>query len=687
MQEEYARLRALGHFVIPTIEQKPSPVVGKWGYYKDKAPPEFPLRGSDGLAIICNKTTGVMCIDVDIIDTIASKALIDYILSIAPTKYTKFGSKGLTLFYKWGDFKHERLAGKGEQKPEDTCVDIITNGLTVMPPSLHHKTKQNYTVPEGFLPICAAGDLPELSSANYLKIVYKIKSQINDEKPMRKQATNKDTRFFYIQQKAMDLCRHGEGDLITQLIEWDIAQKFSKGPYFSDPKHQTAEAVINGCQNKIYAEIFKNKDALEALRKKRVKPMLPEPRGYIRKIYECLKVTASAAKDHNFRYLSSLFIFSTLINKKIKIRHGTSHSINSAMFCFILGDTGSGKSSVINQIKKFIDNYPKPLAGVPEVVHKGIGVSLARVYDDIEEKSTTVFVEEEAKSLLEKLTRQHSHGSLESFDSYFTTLWDQKKYIDNPSRSINSKKMEVKDKKENCMVSLFVGTTKKSFLESVTSDIIENGLLNRCVVLDVETDTELNDFDGEQFTEEEIDRLYYRINSDINDRLPFAKNINITKESSPEVMKFYSQKELEGRIAVSKGDSYQARKAVLICKIALLLKASDDISFNHIEIDYYLRAEEIYNIMQESFSVLLSDLKSGSKQEIAKRQIVRLVMEHDEGISVPKIQGIKIPHGSTKAMLIKQLETEGLLIVENKKNDSLMSVRANFLAILNSNYF
>lgn len=705
LREEYSRLSSLGHSVYPL-----QLFTDKSG--KEISKPIFPWRNAKpigpeslknawpytiGLSVYCGQESGLMAIDVDIINPDKAKALIDFIQSVAPTKYGKFGSKGLTLFYQWASFaKHQRIEPKtGNKQTEfDTCVDIISNGLCTVPPSKHIKTGGSYSYPDGYLPLPKVSELPSLSINQYDLILNKIKADAkNESKQISKEIKNDSSaRFYQIQQKAMDLCRKNndisDNDLIMALKMWDKEQNFPKGPYFEDREHQSAESVIRGCKNKIAAEFFKNKDAFEKFKQKKECPKLPAPSGYIRKIYECLKITASSAKDHNFRYLSSLFIFSNLINKKIIIRHGTSFPINSAMFCFILGDTGSGKSSIINQIKKFIDNYPKPLGGTAEVVHKGIGVSLARVYDDIEEYATTVFVEEEAKSFLEKLTRQHSHGSLESFDSYFTTLWDQKEYIDNPSKSMNSKNNEVRDKKEKCMVSLFVGTTKKSFLESVTSDIIENGLLNRCFVLDVETDTELNDFDGEQFTSDEINKIYYKINSEIKDHLPFEKQIKITKNTNPEVMKFFSEKELEGRLAVSKGDSYQARKVVLICKIALLLKASDEISFKDIELSYYLEAEKIYNIMQESFSVLLSDLKSGSKQEIAKRQIVRFVIECGEnGVSVPKIQGIKIPQGTTKIMLIKQLESEGLLIVENKKNDSLMRVRANFLAIYNSNYF
>jgi hypothetical protein len=129
-----------GVVVIP--ERKGCPLKGiQWSkYYKQNEKPapeqikEWEKLKNIGYGLVTGKASNIIAIDIDLDDPFKC-ARIEKMLGETPCK--KFGTKGMTLFYKYNNEPQ-----KNYRQDEKTIVEIKADGGKVtIPPSEHYREK------------------------------------------------------------------------------------------------------------------------------------------------------------------------------------------------------------------------------------------------------------------------------------------------------------------------------------------------------------------------------------------------------------------------------------------------------------------------------------------------------------------------------------------------------------------
>lgn len=121
---------------------------------------KFPIEKGYGIALICGKASNVLALDIDTDDLEVFK-----ILPESPC--VKRGQTGETRFFRYSDNypKKDVAAPQIKLSPEiKDKVEILSNGqYTLLPPSIHEKTKQPYIwTGEDQLIFFSSNELPEL---------------------------------------------------------------------------------------------------------------------------------------------------------------------------------------------------------------------------------------------------------------------------------------------------------------------------------------------------------------------------------------------------------------------------------------------------------------------------------------------------------------------------------------------
>lgn len=98
---------------------------------------EFDLESDKNCVLVTGSPSNIICIDVDICTDEQLKKVIE-LLGDSPCK--KFGSKGLSIFYRYNNERNENWSKNGILH-----VELLSTGRrTTIPPSLHRKTGKEY---------------------------------------------------------------------------------------------------------------------------------------------------------------------------------------------------------------------------------------------------------------------------------------------------------------------------------------------------------------------------------------------------------------------------------------------------------------------------------------------------------------------------------------------------------------
>lgn len=720
LKSEFSRLHSLGHIVLPLesftdqngkITTRPSKEVGKWSQLliSDERP-IYKLINATGIAIYCGHKTGIIAIDVDTINPGLTHKIETEIQRIAPTRYGKFGSKGITLFYQCPPFLDQkkriapsRLTGSSHngiptQGEFDVCVDILFNSLCNMPPSSHPKGG-NYVYPDRYEPLVASKDLPEITKQQYDNIIDYITRLINPISSKSKVSKTGETRFIEIQRKAMDLCRTNidadPKDLALALEQWDREQLFQKGPYFSDPSHQDSISVIHGCRKKIYQESQDTDFAFDFLNKaikEENTVTLPEHSGLLKKIYDLYSITASSCRDHNMRYCASLLTLAALISKSVFMKYLNEEKFSTNMNLIILAGTGAGKTTLKKQIKKlfetanpYADEVMKP-RNARNIFVKNIGLTLQYVIESIEDNSVNLLLEDEAKTFYTNLTKNpQAQSSTISFDSFFTQLFDSSDIIDNTVKSVTGQKEKRKQKIIDAKVSLLAISTEEDFLREVSSQVVKNGFLNRCLILNSEISTDDSDDEeiDEYYSDDQISIMRTNLINEIFFNLESEKIFHV-KLNHPIRILFKNQKKEDENNQKNKKDKMAARRAMIIAKIAMVFAFSEDQKCKEITEAHWHKAKEIYSMIQMTSKKVVNSVKISTPLEKVKQDFLIQLIPHKYGLPMSTLDSEHLNNYVTKKQAVSSLIDEGLVFEEIKKNRPKIII-ANFEAIYNAN--
>lgn len=175
-----------GFAVIPEKDGRPqiSSIQNFWGkiYQENWKPSDDELfeweLGDLNCALVTGTPSGVIAIDVDDATEEEQKRIIKL---LGDTPYKKFGSKGVTLFYRYNGEKNHNWIKKGELK-----VELLSTGRkTTIPPSIHSETKKPYIwldkTLEGLEGV--PSDMPALP-ANYISLVNGIFNIVEKPEPV-----------------------------------------------------------------------------------------------------------------------------------------------------------------------------------------------------------------------------------------------------------------------------------------------------------------------------------------------------------------------------------------------------------------------------------------------------------------------------------------------------------------------
>lgn len=144
-------------------------------YDEEKKPTSFIPEGISewkhkNIALVCGSPSGITCVDIDHA-TEAQIAAIINILGDTPCK--KFGTKGVTLFYKFSGEENHSFCSKDEKGKTITHVEILSTGrLTTLPPSEHRSKEGAQYVWKG-VPLLEA-DLPVMAQTDYVKRINSV---------------------------------------------------------------------------------------------------------------------------------------------------------------------------------------------------------------------------------------------------------------------------------------------------------------------------------------------------------------------------------------------------------------------------------------------------------------------------------------------------------------------------------
>lgn len=212
----YSAYYAAGITVIPEINKIPSTngIAIKWGkFYRDKYKPsdeellEWDLLDNHNIALITGECSGIIALDFDH----ANKDQIEKAIKLlGDTPCKKFGSKGVTLFYKWSGEKNN----KWEKDGKILCELLSDGRKTTIPPSIHTETKKPYTWIGKSLLECYK-ELPELPK-HFQQLLDDIFLIVRKEPKEKAPSNYYDTRPEYNEAiKALNYC-----DANCSHIDW-----------------------------------------------------------------------------------------------------------------------------------------------------------------------------------------------------------------------------------------------------------------------------------------------------------------------------------------------------------------------------------------------------------------------------------------------------------------------------------
>jgi hypothetical protein len=144
-------------------------------YDAEKQPTNFIPEGidtwkQDNIALVCGSPSNVVCVDIDHA-TEAQIAAVINILGDTPCK--KFGSKGISLFYKFSGEENHSFCSKDENKKTIVHAEILSTGrLTTLPPSKHRSKEGVEYVWQG-VPLIGA-NLPTIAQTDYIKRINSV---------------------------------------------------------------------------------------------------------------------------------------------------------------------------------------------------------------------------------------------------------------------------------------------------------------------------------------------------------------------------------------------------------------------------------------------------------------------------------------------------------------------------------
>jgi len=187
--------------VLPAIK---SVTPFKWGEYATGKKPsaddlfEWSLNPDYDYALICGAVSGVVCVDVDD----ATEEQIGRLkASLGATPCAKFGSKGVSLFYKYNGEKSQNFSKDGVIK-----VEILANKrLTTIPPSKHRSKASVFYKWVGKPLLEALPELPTLPS-DYVKKINSVFLISPKPEPVYKRADYDNEPSFDEACKALSYC-------------------------------------------------------------------------------------------------------------------------------------------------------------------------------------------------------------------------------------------------------------------------------------------------------------------------------------------------------------------------------------------------------------------------------------------------------------------------------------------------
>ena len=134
---------------------------------------EYPISKGYGIAVLCGKASNIIAVDVDSTDS-------ELLSLLPPTPSSKVGKKGGTFFYQYEDKWETKKIYKSPDS-SDGQIEILTNGqYTVIPPSIHPDTNQNYQWTGEDLLFIKPKDLPFFTEQD-IERIHKYWSQKYDQ--------------------------------------------------------------------------------------------------------------------------------------------------------------------------------------------------------------------------------------------------------------------------------------------------------------------------------------------------------------------------------------------------------------------------------------------------------------------------------------------------------------------------
>ena len=217
---------------LPGAKARKGPILKNWSKYTREKPTDKRFESwcskfSDyNVCLPLGKLTNVICIDVDIDESKYPDKFREVIVLLPPTSIKKFGSKGISAFYRYDSEESMQFnLSNGE-----VAVEVLSTGkVTDIPPSIHSKTKRPYKEvgEKSFTDKQSVRDLPKLPR----DFVEKLKKLFPSKTSNRKSVNGRANKLKSMTSAALSSGRDVK-KVSKEVYQFDLDNH--EKPYFSD---------------------------------------------------------------------------------------------------------------------------------------------------------------------------------------------------------------------------------------------------------------------------------------------------------------------------------------------------------------------------------------------------------------------------------------------------------------------
>ena len=676
----------LGYRIIPTIFKVPTKGFSHTDIDWDSYWPKELEDKQNGIGLLCGEESGVVALDIDVND----EALISHIRQIASSNVAKFGSKGITLFFQWEDFiKSESISyvvlDEEKKAQKVTVIDVLSSGkYSVIPPS-KHKDGGFYEW-RGIEELPPKDLLPTITKEQYQAVLNfcrkyaSDKNQVTDNKIVASGGRNDSLKNIILKAYGREQFKKTEHELITYLTNLAYENDFSFSErLFTDEKEgfkakNEGQALTNAKKfvTSIVASVLKNYKT--SVVRDEDTPVdvfddsfidaekLPSLTGDLNAIYSLLS-SGLEVRNHNSIVGASIFCLSGLIGDKYKMDDGSAYLTTTNNYMCFVKKTGSGKSTILKLIKKFLENTEY---GIFKPKFFGKFASAPAFCDAIDDMTLNFSDCDEFSTILKLINTQKGEIS-----ETMNALWDRPEKYFIPTSNTRTRE-KLKSELINPYISVYAATTESLFLENSTREMLYSGFYNRFLfIVDSKTtrgDLFFNQVDKEQFNEDV--NYYLSITKPI---LP--KTTVILKPDDSFIESIIKEKEEQA--LGGKNDDMIARRISHIQKLALLFGVSDNVQNPVINKKHFVMARDLLDVSFKNSVNLFDQVNSRNSYIRDEKKILDVLrsVKANGKVSYSVLKQRVNPESTMFDNILNNLEKNGIIeVIRGKRGGNQFKV-------------